>query len=308
MSLNARNFSLWSKDFFPGLSKIDLNAENYFSWTGHFSNSFFKAMKKCESSALAQYVDGQNQGFKQCFAEGHILENGICLGLDRKLEDLEFYGDNLYKKKTKKQEEAGLPADTYAWVNNLDTAIVRVREDEFIMDNYINNEGNEFQAILEFELAGQPWKCAIDILNKSEQTFTDIKSTGFAFASGDWGFCDVALKRRKMKFIDLYDYWQQMALYQEAIRQNFTGRYRPAIVAVHKPKTQGLPADVRAFDMHSPKRYERTIEAIISAIPGMQKTIEMRTPYSCGTCHNCISTRINYQCFDANEFCEEACD
>lgn len=275
-----------------------LTHDNYYDWTGHFSNSFYKKFKECEFSAIQQYIKGDAGAYKQCFAEGHILENAIFYGVENWCKGLGRYWNKMHKATTKKEKEEGKGPTPYAWVTKLFPMAEKVRSDDFVM-SYINQPNNKYQKIYEFELGGAIWKSALDIVNPKQKWFADLKSTAHHFIENFWVY-DKDLKRKvQRKFIDAFDYWTQMAIYQEACKQNEGTDFTPYLI----PVTKTEPADTCVFDMRS-NRYQYIIQQIEEDTARMIEVVNGQSePEKCHTCEACIRVRENKRAYDANAFC-----
>lgn len=275
-----------------------LTSENYYDWTGHFSNSFYKAFKSCEFSAIQTYVNGEPGQYKQCFVEGHILENYIFYGADNWCKNLAVYWDKMHKATTKKEKEEGKGPTPYTWVTNIFPMGEMVRNDSFVM-SYINQPGNKFQKIYEFELGGALWKCALDIANPSQGWFADLKTTAKHFSETFWVYDHEQRRNVQRKFIDAFDYWTQIGLYSEAFKQNEGKEPTPYLI----PVTKTDPPDCCVFDMRS-NRYPAILAEIEDFIPHIIEVVEgKKEPKKCGQCADCIKARVNTKAYDANEFC-----
>lgn len=266
----------------------EVTKDNYYSWTGHLSNSFMKSFKDCQFAAIQKYIHEAKDEQKQCFAEGHIVESYITNGPDDWEKDVERYLP-VMKGKTGK---------FYKWVTDLFVAGERVRNDPFVM-SFIDQPGNEFQKIYTFEIGGVMWKAALDVMNEKQKWFADIKTTAKHFFDEFWVKDPLTGKNKKVKFIDAFNYWQQMAVYAEACRQNVGEECTPYLI----PVTKTNPADCVVFDMRS-NRYEEIISEMEILAPYAMKVIEGEIePTKCGECSHCLKARVNTKAIDANKFC-----
>jgi hypothetical protein len=90
------------------------------------------------------------------------------------------------------------------------------------------------EVVIEFEIGGVPWKAMIDNLRVGDKQFDDLKF--MRDFSDSWS----KELRRYVHWFETYSYDQQMAVYREAVRQEYGFTPRPNILAASKQ----APADV----------------------------------------------------------------
>lgn len=178
--------------------------------------------------------------------------------------------DSIYKKR----------GGMYAPFEQADEMIYKLKNDELVTKV---REGQK-EVILTFEMFGVPWKIMIDIYNPTMKSFTDLK-TCRSIRERFWN----EIARQKQSFIELYDYFLQMAVYAEGERINRKGLdyFSPHIIAVSKEK----PPDIAVIHMGTDFIEDKLLE------------VEMKLPYilamkngeieplRCGTCAYCRKTK-----------------
>ena len=191
--------------------------------------------------------------------------------------------DRLYKKSALKKL-----ADTYDPLTTADLLKpfrdVEVYIDAILSDEFFKNYlCGDPQMILTGEIAGQPWRCMIDIVDKSRQMFTDLKTTASLnklLWSDDY--------HRKVTFYEVFNYWRQVAVYQDILRQNMEGVvFVPYLAVISK---QDPPAK-RIIRMGTQDRLDWEIQKIREGMPAV---LEMKQNgegvWNCGECAYCRQT------------------
>ena len=162
-----------------------------------------------------------------------------------------------------------------------DKMIETLRNDEKVQQF---REGAEKEKIFTGEIAGVPFKVQVDILNIEKGYFADIKTTKNLSES----YYNASEKRRE-SFIEKYDYFTQIAIYAEILRQNLnTNTYlEPYLIVVDKQSTP----DHEIIDMGTnwiPEKLEE-IKGRLPRIMAVRNGAE--EPIGCGKCDYCRSKK-----------------
>lgn len=145
-------------------------------------------------------------------------------------------------------------------------------------------EDAEKEVILTGKIGGVDFKIQVDILNIQKGYFADIKTTKNLTES-----YYNASSKQKETFIDKYDYWLQIALYAEILRQNLgmDTYLRPYLIVVDK---QSIP-DHEIIDMGT-NWIDEKLEEIKERLPHI---VAVRNgeinPIGCGKCEYCRSKK-----------------
>ena len=165
-----------------------------------------------------------------------------------------------------------------------DNMIDCLKNDEFAMYCL---EGSKEQ-IITFEIFGATWKVMLDVQNNERRRIVDLKTTR-SITERVWD----EESRKKVSFVEAYDYPLQMAIYTEGERISMG---RPEgdwseffIVAVSKEKVP----DKAIVNMTDPERLVKElaeVEANMPRIIAVKDGIE--EPIRCENCDYCRSTKM----------------
>lgn len=244
--------------------------------TQYMSVSQYKNFMECEAAALAEIRGEYYPLDKEALLAGsylHAWNEGTLEQFKEKHHDVIF-------------NRKGEP---YAPFKKVDEMIKVLSEDEFCMAKL---EG-EKEVIRIAEFAGTPWKIKMDVLNEDYGFFTDLKSTR-SISELQWS----EKWRRRVSFVEMYDYMIQAAVYAEIERISSGRDYwlQPMMVAVSKE----APPDKEVISLADDARLNdelNNIEANMPRILAVKNGIEK--PRRCGKCMYCrmtkrISKAINY--------------
>ena len=217
-----------------------LTAENYYEDTEYFSNSLVSSYMQCpakqEAIRKGEWDDFHDKDgnpiFYEPFGVGHYFESLLQGDSERVKETDEFKAICLTK--------TGKPNAKAVMVENM----YEMCKDDPI---FIKATTGEYEKILTGEIHGYKFKCKVDVLNTDLKFFTDIKSTKAKLVKkfdedlqswvSDFNFFDWNDKtRKKESFFDMWNYWLQLAIYQELIKQNYGELFQPFIAGSSKVK------------------------------------------------------------------------
>lgn len=166
-----------------------------------------------------------------------------------------------------------------------DAMVDRCKKDKFFMKTL---EG-EHQRIMTAEIFGVPFKIKMDVY-KEGKYITDLKTTQ-DIHKGFWSLLD----KRRVSFIEYYDYILQGAVYQEVVYKN-TGQRLPFFIsAVDK----GNIPDIEVIQIDNEtlaEKLELYEELIIQAWQVHQGELEAQSCCLCDYCkmHKVLQSPINY--------------
>lgn len=173
-----------------------LNKDNYYSETGHMSNSQYKQFHVCETLAMAEINGDYARPETTALLVGSYIDAYVEGDLDSFIEDHPQIISSRGPTKGKPKAE----------YRQADQLIERFERDPFFMSFL---EGKK-QEILTGEIASIPFKIRIDIL--ADDKIVDFKTVR--------DFEDMWLDGEKVSFIKYWGYDIQGAIYQEIVRQN----------------------------------------------------------------------------------------
>jgi len=255
---------------------IEVNDDNYFTKTGHFSNSFIKSWNTCAFSTTCR-----DNTFNKNFFIGHYVEALICGDDASKVLNREDYKEHVNK--------AG--GDPYKWVTDCDVYSNRVLKDKEFM-KYINHPASKTQVILTGVIGGLNFKCAIDLLNLEGLTSTskmpfilDLKTTKDGLKKSVW--VEREGRNKKVSFIEAWGYHYQLAIYRELVRQNYDVVCDVFIGAIQKT----LPTNFDIIDLTPAFDFDFLLKEVEVMAKKVDYEIKMNIVSKCGTCDDCVSAK-----------------
>ena len=254
---------------------MKLTTENYYSKEAHkayMSVSQFKDWQECEHRAYAKYITGDYiEPDKDCYLAGNYVGT--------QFESKEAHDEFLERNRDKlfaKRGDGILKKYSY-----LDALYERAKQDKFFM-MYMTGE---HEVVITFELFGVTWKARIDCINHDLRAITDLKTCK------DFGTLWDAEQRVKVPFYDYYNYYLQLAVYQEAYRLTTGKKYGVYIAAV----TKQSPPDIDLISFNEARANQRlaheltVIESYLPEIMAIKSG--KQEPGRCGKCDYCIETK-----------------
>jgi len=251
---------------------MQLTQANYFSKEAereYMSRSQYKGFLECEAKQIAKLNGEWSDGTNIAFEVGSYVHSW-CQGTQR-----EFVAEhpNMFKKDQSLKAEYILA----------DKMIECLKGDDFV--GYCL-EG-EKEKVITFELFGCQWKIMLDVQNNERRRIVDLKTTR-SITERVW---DEEL-RKKVSFIEAYQYPLQMAIYTEGER---ISEGRPEgdwseflIVAVSKEKSP----DKAIINMTD---HERLVKELAEVERNMPRILAVKAgieePVRCENCDYCRSTK-----------------
>ncbi|WP_059050018.1 PD-(D/E)XK nuclease-like domain-containing protein [Paenibacillus senegalimassiliensis] len=249
---------------------MKLTPENYYSQEAneyYMSVSQYKDFLKCEAAALAK-VKGEYQDIKK---DALLLGSYVHAALESEEAFDLFKSDNAEIYTAKKELKA-----PYKMANKM--------IDSVLSDDLCNIvlEGDK-EVILTAELFGIPWKAKLDVLNRWNGRFTDIKTVK-GIRDKYWN------GQRYVSFIQQYQYDVQMSVYAEIERLSGVENpdyLEPTILAVSK---EDVPdKEIIYFDTELIQEKLREVSGNIGRVMSVKRGDEQ--PVGCGKCDYCKSRK-----------------
>lgn len=248
-----------------------LTQENYFSKQAdleYFSVSQFKNFKKCSAKAMHDLeVDSQED--KQCFLEGKMFESILSGDFD------------LFKAQHPEiiSSRGATAGEIKSEFKKVIEAAKRIQDQDFLM-NKINK--SQKQVILTCKINDIDVKCCLDLLDLDNKAIYDLKC--MANFKDEWD------KETKcyIPWYYTYDYVLQLAVYQEAVRQNYGILCDTHLISATK---ENVP-DIKAPHLNNKllklelNKFKKDIIYYNNIKKGIEPAIR------CETCDYCKRTRI----------------
>ena len=241
-----------------------LNRNNYFTETGHMSNSQYKCFERCEDMALAE-CEGLYQRAK---TTAMLVGSYVDAHVEGRLEEfIEDHPEIISSRGPTK----GYPKAEY---RSADEMINRFERDPFFM-SFLEGEK---QRLLEGVIGGVPFKAMVDIA-------ADDKTVDFKTVAN---FEDMWLDGQKVSFIRYWGYDIQGAIYQE-LRRQIDGVRKPFYLAC---VTKESVPDIAVIQISDEIMAERLKEIEYAA--GRYQAIKMGLlePTRCEKCDWCKATKV----------------
>ena len=241
-----------------------LNRNNYFTETGHMSNSQYKCFERCEDMALAE-CEGLYQRPK---TTAMLVGSYVDAHVEGRLEEfIEDHPEIISSRGPTK----GYPKAEY---RSADEMINRFERDPFFM-SFLEGEK---QRLLEGVIGGVPFKAMVDIA-------ADDKTVDFKTVAN---FEDMWLDGQKVSFIRYWGYDIQGAIYQE-LRRQIDGVRKPFYLAC---VTKESVPDIAVIQISDEIMAERLKEIEYAA--GRYQAIKMGLlePTRCEKCDWCKATKV----------------
>jgi hypothetical protein len=241
-----------------------LTRDNYFTETGHLSNSQFKCFERCEDMALAE-----SQGlYRRAKTTAQLVGSYVDAHVEGKLEEfIEKHPGEIISSRgaTKGQPKAEFRA--------ADIMINRFERDPFFM-SFLEGEK---QQIYEGVIGGVEFKAMADIV--ADDKTVDLKTVA--------NFDEMWLDGQKVSFIRYWGYDIQGAIYQELRRQT-DGEKLPFYLAC---VTKEPVPDIAVIQISDDILAERLKEIEYAA--GRYQAIKMGLvdPVRCERCDWCKATK-----------------
>ena len=253
---------------------MQLNNNNYFSPEAdkeYLSVSQFKAFQKCEYSAHAQYVTGE---YVRPVTDALLVGSYVDA----------YFADSFELWKSKHPEIYGRGEKLKAPFVRADLCIERIKQDDLFMSTM----KGEKQKVLTANINGVMWKCLPDFIDEFSCICTDLKTT--KDFQPTWSDAHHA----KVEFYEAWNYFLQLAVYQQALFQEYGVLFDMNISAVTK---EPIP-DIKIISFTSEaciERFEKELDIVkeyqnflFDIKAGKVKEQNLR---HCGTCEYCKQTK-----------------
>jgi hypothetical protein len=263
-----------------------LHSDNYYTNDANWafqSVSWFKKFMTCEAEALAELKGEWNP--KRDLTP-LLVGNYLHSYFESKKAHEAFIQANAAEIKTRsgtlrapfQQAEQMI----YALRHYYDTSKKRWLIDKDFKDMYKGRK----EVIVTGKVFGVQWMGKLDCLNLQRQIFIDLKTTR-SIRDKQWNQKDML----RESFIRNYNYYLQLAVYQELIKQQYGVTCRPIIMAVSKDKVPDKQGFI--FESDEDQMY---MQSAMMTVESLQPHIEAvkngeEAPTSCGLCDYCKATR-----------------
>ncbi|OAZ43367.1 PD-(D/E)XK nuclease-like domain-containing protein [Paenibacillus polymyxa] len=252
---------------------LALTNQNYHSNEAnreYMSVSQFKDFTTCEASALAKL----NGEYTDIDSDALLLGSYVHAHFEGVLDQFRIDNPQLFLSKG---DRAGQLYEKYSIADRMIEALERDSFCSFVLQG-------EKETIITAELGGIAWKAKIDVLNREQERFADIKTVRDIYGRhwsnehGAW-----------VSFVEHYRYVLQMAVYAELVRlsSGLDYWYEPAIVAVSKEKVPAIEV-IGGFDTRIALELDLMKERLPRVIAVKSGAEE---PRRCERCSYCRSTR-----------------
>lgn len=269
------------------MEEFILTEENYYSFESNklfMSASQFGEWKSCEASAVAQFVTGEYVPEpKECFIEGNYVHRSLLQ--PKKLEEyIKEYESEIVSGQGKTKGEVKSPYKI------CDRSIEAFKAQPAF--NKLLELCPEREKILTFEMFGIDWKCALDA--SSFNMLCDIKTTSGILKEHWKESTTVEEKGAYVSFIELFNYYRQMAIYAEGMKLNDLAddHIKVHILAVEKV-AKGKTPNVEWFYLDAKQRFIEELEEVRLNIP---RILELKSgeekPKNCNRCDYCLQNKI----------------
>lgn len=273
----------------------------YHDWYNRLSCSFIKSMWKCEYATLLKYIlhdplEPENLTADELLkkkapeweATGKYVEAHVFFGEDKAKEVAEEYRNNffnqtnMYKKKDGALYDTGVRNPNATYIQAVRCAEAVLRQPEFM--KYLTHEHTLFHQVLEFDIAGVPFKAELDVLNLTLCFELDFK-TSADLERTEWN----AVAQKRVGFIKQQEYGTQRAIYRHAIWQIYEVDVLPMIGAVSKEK---FP-DANIYEFRDKEALDALMEGVENCLPEVLSILNgERLPVMCNSCDYCKRDRV----------------
>jgi hypothetical protein len=273
--------------------------ENYYSHEcdTYLSNSQRKGWVSCPRGAYARYIEHDpkaEEPRKKVFAEGGLLDALLLDPSDipRVEDENREFLFNKVPKPTKKVPNPVAPRsalydDTVAVANYVKTLPT-------VMDLI---DDCEKQRIIVFQMGGIPCKCRLDMLDLTDGFIWDMKYMQ-SLTKTEWS----PEHHRRVHWIIAYDYMAQLAVYQEAVKQEIGEEFLVGLLGISKPTPAAPTPDIRAIYWNEESISQvtaeiRRVELQMKMIDGWRRGDPSQL-HRCENCEYCRKTGgLRYELF-----------
>ena len=241
---------------------LELTLDNYYSQDAnkeYMSASQFKDFLKCPKYALAK-INGEYVEEK---SKAMLVGGYVDAYFSNRLEQYKLENPQIFKKD-------GTLLKDFEKANE----IIKVIEEDDFFKKHIQGDT---QVIITGEIAGVPFKGALDFLN---ERIVDLKCVA-SIQEKVWVERDG--KNIKTDFIDAYDYDLQLAIYQELVRQKY-GLILPTDIACVSKEDNPDKAIINVEDEFLKPKLDLAKELAPTFNEMKKGNIK---PYGCGNCPVC---------------------
>lgn len=202
------------------MSDFVLTADNYYSVASnnaYLSNSLLKVYQECEYKFIRTLKGEYERSETDALIQGNLLDT-MLTGNKEELEKFMAEHPEMYSTRGATKGEL---KSNFRIINQMYDKVVN----DPVAMKYLNGEK---QKIFTGNLFGVDMKCKLDVYHENK-AIVDLK-TCESITKTYWS----VEENRRVSFVEYFKYTQQLAIYQELVRQN-TGKTLPCyILAVSK--------------------------------------------------------------------------
>lgn len=267
----------------PGLI---IDEHNYYSFVANknfMGSTQYGVFKSCEARGYAQFVSGEyEEEEKDYYIQGNYVDRAV-LQPDRLQEFKDYYAADI---NAKTGDNKGKPLKKY---QDCDKWVEAIKAQGALMR--LLDSCSDKQRLITWFMFGVWWKGALDACDYNK--LVDLKTTK-SITKDTWVDSSTPGERGKfMNFIDAFNYYRQMAIYWEGMRQNDMAddNIQVHIVAVEKATKGAVNTEWYYLEAHG--RMNEELQDIERAMP---RILEVKAgevkPKRCGRCDYCIKTKV----------------
>jgi hypothetical protein len=243
----------------------------------YYTNSQVKMYRKCPASWKA-YIDGEYiESAKDVYLHGNYVDFQIT---ESPAVFNQFCRDNSaeifkYGNPDKGKKEVFV---------NLDKA-VKVLRDCPTCKRYLTGDGQATLVVDDFY--GYPFRAKLDVLNLAERFLADLKTCADVTET-KWSDTE----KRRVLFVDYYNYWQQLAIYRELVYLLHNINVDCFLVCIEKKPHFNR----EVFDLTDVAHLETLIQNVVDTLERMdvvkQEGLSAEDLQHCDACEYCITNKV----------------
>lgn len=253
---------------------MKITTQNYYSLEANkafFNVSQIKMYLECPKQWKG-FIEGRwKQEDKDVFFHGHYVDCALT-------EPKKFVG---FVQKHWDRISDWKGKDKLMVYKHLDQAILLAKHQPLFM-KYLEGDQQEIIALDNFH--GYPFRCRLDVINLRLLRIVDLKT---ARSIREEAWCEK--RKAKLGFIDLWDYWIQMACYREAARIAYGVNFEGYIAALEKK----APYDHDVFHLKDRDALQGALWRAIGCMREMTDllSVDSADVDGCDKCEFCIANR-----------------
>ena len=258
---------------------MQLTSENYHSLEADaefMSVHQFQSWLTCPAREAARQRGDYEPPSKRAFILGSYVDAALTEPSEVFEAFKDEHADDLFKKN-------GTP---YAEIAQADAMIATLRKQPEAT-YLLGHRGNgETQVIVTGEIDGVAWKGKIDVLLADDALFVDLKTAASFYRWIEVVDPAKGLRNQKVAWYEVYNYWRQISVYAELLRQSRGVDATGVILGVTKED----PPDADVWLFENTTRLDSELRQIGYLLPEVLEWKEADAP-RCGHCDWCRRTK-----------------